>query len=446
MSFRTRVTLLTGACVALAVALSAVAAYLVVRERLEGQIDSSLRERAVQTLMRGEPPGGLEQDGAFKLPRQLDDEGVVAQLVLADGRVLRDSFVPALPLPARVRIALRRQPDTVTFEAQVQGVPLRILAVGLPDGSVLEFARPLTSMRELLGRLRTLFAVIAAVGIAIALALGAAVARAALVPVRRLTAEAEQVRATGDLSRRVETSGGAELERLGASFNEMLAALQTSVDAQRQLVADASHELRTPLTSLRTNIEVVDRIEELPPEARASLRRDLRSEIDELTTLVADLVELAAGEAAPAEPEPVQLDALVDDMLVRARRRAPHLDITAQLEPSLVLGVPARLERAIGNLVDNAVKWSPDGGTVEVRVAAGEVSVRDHGPGIDEDDLPHVFDRFWRAPAARGLPGSGLGLAIVKQIADEHHAGLTPESAPGGGTTMRLRLRELPEP
>ena len=157
--------------------------------------------------------------------------------------------------------------------------------MGLPDGSVLEFARSLESMRDLLGRLRTLFAVIAAAGIAIALALGAAVARAALVPVRRLTAEAEQVRATGDLSRRVETSGGAELERLGGSFNEMLAALQTSVDAQRQLVADASHELRTPLTSLRTNIEVVDRIEELPPEARASLRRDLRSEIDELTTL-----------------------------------------------------------------------------------------------------------------------------------------------------------------
>jgi two-component system sensor histidine kinase MprB len=298
-------------------------------------------------------------------------------------------------------------------------------------------------VNQLLDWLQIVFFLIAAAGVAVAAFLGFLVGRAALKPVQGLIDEAEEVRATGDLSRRVDPSGGREFERLGTSFNAMLGALELSRNEQRQLVADASHELRTPLTSLRTNMEVIDRMGELSPESRARLVHDLHSELDELTALVSDLVELAGEGSQKAEPEPVQLDALVEDVIGRVRRRSPRITLDVVLQPTVVRGVPAQLERAIGNLLDNAVKWSPPDGVVEVRVADGEVSVRDHGPGIAEQDLPHVFDRFWRASEARGLPGSGLGLAIVRKIADEHGATIVPEQADGGGTVMRLTLPVL---
>jgi two-component system sensor histidine kinase MprB len=313
------------------------------------------------------------------------------------------------------------------------------------DGEVVEVARSTERDHELLGWLRIAFALVAAGGIAVAAFLGLLVGRTALRPVQRLTDEAEEVRATGDLSRRVDPGGGREFERLGTSFNAMLGALELSRNEQRQLVADASHELRTPLTSLRTNMEVIDRMGELSPDSRARLVHDLHSELDELTALVSDLVELAGEGSVKADPEPVQLDLLVEDIVARVRRRSPQIVVATALQPTLVRGVPAQLERAIGNLIDNAVKWSPPNGTVDVRVADGEVTVRDHGPGIAQDDLPHVFDRFWRAPGARGLPGSGLGLAIVRKIADEHGATIVPEQADGGGTVMRLTLPVLRE-
>jgi two-component system sensor histidine kinase MprB len=220
----------------------------------------------------------------------------------------------------------------------------------------------------------------------------------------------------------------------------MLAALEDSSRAQRQLVSDASHELRTPLTSLRTNIEVLARDDELPSEEREQLLLDVTDQLTEMTALVAELVELARGDREPTEPEDVRLDLVVAGAIERTTRNRPGVSFRPELEESLVRGVPATIERAVSNLLDNAAKWSPPGGEVEVAVHGGEVIVRDHGPGIEADDAPYVFDRFYRAANARGMPGSGLGLAIVRQVAESHGGSVTAEAAEGGGTRMRLSL------
>jgi len=220
----------------------------------------------------------------------------------------------------------------------------------------------------------------------------------------------------------------------------MLAALEESSRAQRQLVADASHELRTPLTSLRTNIEVLARGDELAKADRERLLEDVVEQIGEMTSLIGELIELARGERGEEAPEDVRLDLIAEGAVERARRNRPNVSFTTDFEEATVYGAPSTIERAVANLLDNAAKWSPPGGEVEVGVRAGEVSVRDHGPGIAEEDLPYVFDRFYRARTARGLPGSGLGLAIVKQVADAHGGQVLAERAEGGGTRMRLRF------
>ena len=307
-------------------------------------------------------------------------------------------------------------------------------------GLALQIARPLEEVDAALDRIKTLLILIAAVGIALAAGLGLVVSKALLAPVQRLTRTAEEVSETRDLSRRIDASGSDELSRLAATFNTMLGALEDSARAQRQLVSDASHELRTPLTSLRTNIEVLAKEEALPPGEREQLLRDVTEQLTEMTALIAELVELARGDEVPAEPEDVRLDLVTAGAIERTRRNRPGVSFTPDLEETMIRGVPSTIERAISNLLDNAAKWSPPGGEIEVTVRDGDVVVRDHGPGIDADDLPFVFDRFYRAPSARGLPGSGLGLAIVRQVAEAHGGTVTAEPADGGGTVMRLSL------
>jgi two-component system sensor histidine kinase MprB len=245
---------------------------------------------------------------------------------------------------------------------------------------------------------------------------------------------------TGDLSERIDTRGTDELSRLAGSFNAMLAALEQSTRSQRQLVADASHELRTPLTSLRTNFEVLMSDRELDPEERRRLLDDVVEQIGEMTALIAELIELARGDQLPAEPETVRLDLVAGDAVERTRRDRPGITFNADFHEALVQGVPASLERAIGNVLDNAAKWSPPGGEVDVSVEDRTVSVRDHGPGIDDVDMPYVFDRFYRSASARTMPGSGLGLAIVRQVAEAHGGSVVAERAEGGGTRVTLRL------
>jgi two-component system sensor histidine kinase MprB len=322
----------------------------------------------------------------------------------------------------------------------VDGAHLRTLTVPLGRGYALQLARPLTEVDDLLDRVRLILLLVAVGGIGAAAVLGALVARSALGPVRRLTRETEIVTETRDLGRRIDVHGTDELSRLGSSFNTMLGALDESQQAQRQLVADASHELRTPLTSMRTNVEVLARRHDLPEANQAALMRDLVGQLEEMSALVTDLVEVAADRPPELEAVETQLDAIAQDAVARAERLAPQATFRTDLRESVVFGVPARLERAIANLLDNAVKWSPPGGEIELRVADGEVVVRDHGPGIDPADLPHVFDRFYRAPAARAQPGSGLGLAIVKQVAEEHGGRVAIETPEDGGTLVRLTL------
>jgi two-component system sensor histidine kinase MprB len=223
----------------------------------------------------------------------------------------------------------------------------------------------------------------------------------------------------------------------------MLGALDQSLRAQRQLVADASHELRTPLTSLRMNVELLAR-GGLGDEERERAMEDVGAQIAELTALITDVVELARDGEQRHEVEDVRLDLLVADAVERARLHAPGVTFREQLQESLVAAVPDRLHRAVANVLDNAAKWSPPGGDVEVAVHDGEISVRDRGPGIDPDDLPHVFERFYRSAAARNRPGSGLGLAIVRQVAEAHGGSVVAERAEGGGTVVRLRIPSKP--
>jgi two-component system sensor histidine kinase MprB len=302
-----------------------------------------------------------------------------------------------------------------------------------------QVARPLDEVDNQLDDLLVALIVLGAVGIALGVGLGALVARAALVPIGRFTSRTEELSSDLDPSQRMEVVGDDELARLARSFNTTLDALERSVEAQRHLVADASHELRTPIASLRANIQTMQEEERLPAAERERMRADIIDELDELTALVADVVELARGSKPGEAKDDVRVDRLVDDLVARATRRTGG-DITFEVasEPTLVRGEPERISRAVSNLIGNAVKWSPPGGSVEVGLSDGVLTVRDHGPGFDDEDLPHVFERFYRAAASRGMSGSGLGLAIVQQAAEAHGGFAEASNAPDGGALLRV--------
>jgi two-component system sensor histidine kinase MprB len=272
--------------------------------------------------------------------------------------------------------------------------------------------------------------------------LGLGVGRTVLRPLNSLTETVEQLAETTDMSRRLDPGGRDELGRLRRAFNRLLAALDSSRESQRQLVLDASHELRTPLTSLKTNMEVARRMEELAPDEREVLISDVLTQLDELTTLVGDMAELARGEQPARTSEPIRLDSLVLEAVEVATTHGRSRGVTfeADFVPTWVSGSTGRIERAVDNLLDNALKWSPDGGVVEVTCANGVLTVRDHGPGVDESDMAHIFDRFYRAPGARGRPGSGLGLAIVAQVARDEGGTVSVHQAEGGGALFRFTL------
>ena len=439
MSFRARLSLVAAAAVALAILTASFVIYFVVRDQLRATVDDSLQTTAGQLETSpvhdfehfGTPAG--EIGGATVYPQGVDASGKVYLPNSPNPKV-------ALPVSSDVIAVARGERGAFFSDTHVRKTHLRMLTFPYGTGGAVQVARSLTEVDHSLGRIKNLLILIAGGGIAIAAALGLAVSRAALAPVRRLTTATENVTETGDLSDRIEVSGRDELSRLAGSFNAMLGALEESSRAQRQLVADASHELRTPLTSLRTNIEVLASERQLPAGERERLLTDVVDQLSEMTTLISGLIDLARGEQQTAEPEEVRLDLVAADAVERARRDRPAVTFTTDLQESMVQGIPATIERAVANLLDNAAKWSPPGADVEVAVRDGEVSVRDHGPGIDEEDLPHVFDRFYRSRSARGRPGSGLGLAIVRQVAVAHGGEVVAERADGGGTRMTLRL------
>jgi two-component system sensor histidine kinase MprB len=451
MSLRNRIAATAAIAVAIVVVIGAVAIYLGVRAELRGEVDNSLRDRASALTMSGgdrggpgEPegrPGADRHGGAFQSlpPEPFGGPEGFAQLVLPTGRVIRPPTAnDALPVDAHTREVARAGSGQFLTDETVSGTHVRVLTRGLGGRGAIQVARPLDEVDRQLDRVLLVLILVGAAGVALGGALAAVVARTALAPIARFTRRTEAIAGDPDPSHRIEVRGSDELARLARSFNATLDSLERSVEAQRQLVADASHELRTPIASLRANVQTLEHADRLPQAELESLHADIVAELDELTALVADIVELARG-AKPGESEDdVRLDEIVESVAHRARSRSNAVAIDVSTEPTVVRGAPDRIQRAVSNLVDNALKWSPDNGRVEIDLSGGRLSVRDHGPGFREPDLPHVFDRFYRADNARSLPGSGLGLAIVRQAAEAHGGEVRAANAPDGGAIVRV--------
>ena len=443
MTLRTRFTVAVACAVAtVALAITAVA-FLVLRADLQNQVKGELQQQAavVHRLARhyhGQIPAG------WVPPERFGASAAYAQVVTAQGTV----WAPAgdsglLPAPAAAAEVAAGQRASYYTETTLNGVHAMVLTTPLAPGLAVQLAVPLNAVDQELGTIGATLALLSAAGVGLAALAGWGVARAGLKPVGRLAAVAEQVTATGDPGRRVEVDRRDELGRLAASFNTMLGALQRSLAAQRQLVSDASHELRTPMTSLRVNVELLAENPDLPAGERQEVLNRVVAQVAELGQLTSAVTELARGEPSPGRFEAVAFDEVVAAAVAGVRRDWPRIPVTADLEPCLVSGHADRLKIAVRNLLDNAAKFSPPGAPVQVRLRDGELTVRDHGPGISPADLPYVFDRFYRAAQARAVPGSGLGLSIVRQVADRHDGTVRAEPAPGGGTLVRFRLPVL---
>ncbi len=445
MTLRTRIAAAAGVAVALAVIAVSTAVYVGVRGELRDEVDASLHDRGDAVAI------SARTTGYYRVPHVAPEpfggpEGHV-QLVLASGRLLREpSDGDALPVDARAHAIARQGSGEELVDTTVGGLHLRVLTMGIGRTGAIQVARPLDEVDRQLDRIVLVLFVVGAAGVALGVALGAVVARTALAPVARFTRRTEQLAADPDPSERMEVAGEDELGRLARSFNTTLDSLERSVEAQRHLVADASHELRTPISSLRANIQTLEDADRLPADELASLRADIVEELDELTALVADIVELARGAKRDELADDVRLDRIVEEVADRAQLRVgERVGLLVNAEPTVVRGEPQRIQRAVANLVDNAIKWSPPGGTVELELVSGELTVRDHGPGFADADMPHVFERFYRAEAARGLPGSGLGLAIVRQAAEAHGGYAIASNAADGGALLRISFG-LPVP
>jgi two-component system sensor histidine kinase MprB len=500
VSLRRRLALLSALAVAFAVLLASALVYTLVRDRLRGDVDNDLRHQAdvvTQRFVQGPPavgaPGGAQVGGSssgaafspgpgvaiggagpippgtvtattkggkerrkgraehierLRLvppPTEPGGPSALTQLISPQGAVVTQPGSPIqIPVSSADRTIAASGGQARFADAEAGGTSLRVLTEPLGNGTAIQVARSLEDTDHTLNTLIIILAAVSAGGIALAAALGPVVARTALAPAGEVSDAAEEVARTHDLTHRIEVRGDDELGRLAASFNEMMAALERSEAAQRRLVADASHELRTPLATLRTNIETLGRSEKLDLEERKRLVADVTGELEEMSELVGDVVELARapGQDAAARQD-VALDELARDAIERAERRARELTFEQQLQPSLVQADAQRLGRAISNMLDNAAKWSPPKGTIDVSVADGKVTVRDHGPGFPTSGLDKVFDRFWRADDARGKPGSGLGLAIVQRVAEENGGEASASNAEDGGAVVSLELPEV---
>ena len=378
-------------------------------------------------------------------------------MVSADGTIIAQSPAGKLPIDSLVRSIAKGGHEQAFTTASIDGTSFRELVVPVQTGirvggehlpvvgttpGALQLFVPLGGVDHQLSELGITLLLVALAGIIIAAVLGLLVARTALRPLNSVTDAIETLAETTDMTLRLDEGRSDELGRLRTAFNSLFAALERSDDQQRQLVLDASHELRTPLTSLRTNTEIMRKVDALDAETREQIIADMLTQIGELTPLIRDLTELARGESQVAPATRFRLDELVDELVAidATHGRTRSIEITSDLAECWVNAHRERLSRAIGNLLDNAIKWSPDGGTVHVTVEAGVITVADQGPGVAPEDMPKIFDRFYRAPAARSLPGSGLGLAIVAQVASEEGGSVAVAAADGGGTLMRLEI------
>ncbi|MFC7360028.1 HAMP domain-containing sensor histidine kinase [Nocardioides astragali] len=437
-SLASRVAVLTTIIVGISIGVMALTAFVVMRQQLMSSLDQSLLNRAhkataATTLSRvtaqGVPPWVL---GAA-------DVRII--VFTAEGKGMSGSAIPNFTLgqPEYDVVTGRRQSSVRTLVTE-EGERFRVATVQAGSGQALILAQPLSPNDRTLEKLGGVLFVFGALGVLAALLAGWLVARSGLRPVRRLTSAVERIAVTEDLTP-LRVEGDDEVARLATAFNQMLLALGASRDRQRRLVADASHELRTPLTSLRTNLDLLRQAEgntALPAEARLELLDDVRGQIEELSALVGDLVELARDEPTSRVVAHVDLADVVDRAITRVRRRAQGISFDVTTDPWVVVGDANSLERAVTNLLDNAAKWSPADGTVTVRLADGVLVVDDQGTGVDEADRPHVFERFFRSEESRAMPGSGLGLAIVRQVVDRHGGRVEVSETPDGGARFSM--------
>jgi two-component system sensor histidine kinase MprB len=447
VSLRLRVALAAAVAVLVTILVSSVALYFGVRQHLYDQVDASMSK--ISQVPGAQPLRSLERALEAGLPSAAvkaagGQEGYL-QFVDASGRAVAHLGPGLLPVTTAIRSVARGERSEVFFNSSVAGSPVRIYAFYLGDGTALEISHPLDDVRSALHDLLIASVVVTAGGVALAVLIGALVAFAALRPVRRLSAAVRAVAATGELSHHVEVSGHDELAQMAAGFNAMLDALDESLGRQRRLVADASHVLRTPLATVRTNVEVLRRADELDTDDRAQLIRDTVTQIAELTRLVNNLIELARGEEEQGAFGVARLDELVASVVSEARRNYPSVRFELSTVSSIVWASPDRLAKALGNLVDNAAKWTKPSTPVEVTVGNRSVTVRDHGPGVDPADASRIFDRFYRSLSARGIPGSGLGLAIAKQAVEAHAGHIEVRNAAGGGAEFVVWFPEPSE-
>jgi two-component system sensor histidine kinase MprB len=441
MSLRTRIALIASAAVAVAVLAISVTVYVAAENRLVDEVDHSLTDRLGTRRAFSELLADINQrgprGGPFQAPRGFDV--IYLQVTDSQGNVGvpagQDIVLPTFP------IGSAPEGQVVMTEATVDGIHLRVANAELPQGSgVFQIARSLEEVDATLASLAWTLSLIGLGGIAGAALLGLFVARSSLRPIEKLTDAAEQVAATKQLAERIDVDREDELGRLAGAFNEMMEALEGSREQQRRLVRDAGHELRTPLTALRTNIEFLAKADELPESDKAAVYADLGTELAELTDLVNEVVEVAAEADVTELETDVDLGELAEEVVNRFRRRATQ-PVELQLEtPATLRGRRTSLERALGNLIDNATKWSPSDTPIGVSVAGSRVAVENQGPGIAPGDRERVFDRFYRAPSARSKPGSGLGLSIVKQVVDTHGGRVFVDETPSGATVVGFEL------
>ncbi|MDX3327098.1 HAMP domain-containing sensor histidine kinase [Streptomyces sp. ME02-6979-3A] len=456
LPLRSRLALLVATAVAVAVAAVAAACWLTTKDRLTEQLDTTLS----QVKPNGDTIRLLQLGCSGQLPDDLRllPTPYTIQLVSATGTdpcTQPDKTAIPVQNEDRAVAAGLRQSAVHTTEAE-DGTEMRVYtsAARTPGGQAgvaVSVAMPMDQVTDPLNELALVLLLVSGIGVVGAGAAGLWIARTGLRPVDDLAHAVAHVAETEDLTIRIPVEGEDEIARLSRSFNSMTSSLATSRDRQSQLIADAGHELRTPLTSLRTNIELLSRSDDtgraIPPDDRKALMASVKAQMTELAALIGDLQELSRPDAA--QPGPLQVVALHDitrTALQRARLRGPELTVNAELAPWYVRAEPAALERAVVNVLDNAVKFSPSRGTIDVALHRGELTVRDHGPGIPAEELPHVFDRFWRSPSARQLPGSGLGLSIVARTVQQAGGEIALSPADGGGTVASIRLPGAPQP
>ena len=454
MPLRRRLAFVAAAAVGVAIVLVAAICYFEVRHQLRGQVDDALTAQAAAVQQAG--IRAIVSRDLPAIPPSAGGPAPYAQIVAADGAVEPVTGTNVtLPVTAMTTSVASGRAGKYLSDVEVGGSHLRLITVpvtlqlanGQTTTGAVELARPLGQVDSILSNLRLMLLILCAAGIALAAMLGRLAARRVLAPLGEVAQAAEHIGETEDLTTRIQVRADDEVGQLATRFNAMLDRLETSraavdesVRAQRQLVADASHELRTPVTSLRTNVEVLLQGGALTDEDRERLLSDVVEQSEELSALVGDLIELARGDQPIEAADDVRLDGIVEDAVDRARRNAPGIVFDTRLEPVVVDGVPERLSRAVNNLLDNAARHTYAGTTVEIRVDATGVRVRDHGAGVDPEDLPHVFDRFYRGVNARGRQGSGLGLAIVRQGAEQHGGSVMASNAPDGGAVFEILL------